>query len=137
MAPEYEALLREHEQIVALVEDLVARARDGQANAAAKTLQDLTLAVAMHLANEDTTLYGRLQADTGEEDRVADTERAFESLKDSWERFVSHWDPEAIERDFTGFQAAANAILPLLRERVATETALLGRSSGEAGRAQA
>jgi len=124
----YERLIREHDEMEAMVQDIIALTASSHVQAAAASDELIRLAtlVSDHLREEDALIYPTIaRAMRMPEAEVKGIISAFEELKADWHAYIADWDGECVAGDWEGFRPATMAMLPRLRERVRFEQSML------------
>ena len=125
MKVSYRQLLDEHDEIECAADAIMADLEGGQATPAtlSEQMDELARLVEDHVELEaavietvDRTSLSSPWATAWEESLSG-----FDQLVADWMTFLATWTRIAIERDMRGFRAAAEGILPRLRERIQLE----------------
>jgi hypothetical protein len=124
-----ERLIREHDEIDQLSQDLLTLTRQAPPSpvAALASLNHLARSVEDHLSYEDRTVYSVLidRYATSATFNADKFERVFEELRDSWLAYLAKWDVRRVSADWSSFCAETADMIPRLQARVRNETNLI------------
>lgn len=126
MKVSYRQLLGEHDEIECAADAILTNLEGGRASPAelSAEVDELACLVEDHVELEVAVIDAVDQAALSPPWRTAWDESlaTFDQLVADWMSFLATWTLAAIEHDMQGFRAAAEGILPRLRERIQLET---------------